>query len=333
MLGKNTGGDLVDLGDELEHGVVRKVLESELALGDVTRIGLAENGVTVTGDDTTAIEGGPEVVGDGLVGEIVADDLLHLLEPDEDFLVGETVEGTGETVETGGEREVRRGESRADQVGGVGGDVATFVIGVDGQVKTHQLNKVLVVAEAELVGQVEGVILVLLDGSDLAILEDVAVDLRGDGGQLGDEVHAVLEGVLPVLLLVDTLGVGLGESGLVLESSDGERELRHGVEGAGAAVDQLLDELGEIGASGPLSREVADLLLRGNLAGKEKPEETFGERLAATGSLGQAFLAFGDLCANVSISSSVEELRNLVQSCRGSGYPPQSRGRSPSIQS
>jgi hypothetical protein len=41
-----------------------------------------------------------------------------------------------------------------------------------------------------------------------------------------------------------------------------------------AVVDELLDELGEIGAGSPLSGEVANLLLGGDLAGQEKPEET-----------------------------------------------------------
>lgn len=67
--------------------------------------------------------------------------------------------------------------------------------------------------------------------------------------------------MLPVGGLVHTLGVCLGEVGLVLKSSDGEGELSHGVEGVGAAVNELLDEFGDIGAGSPLSGEVADLLL------------------------------------------------------------------------
>jgi hypothetical protein len=59
VLGENTGGDLVDLADELEHWVVGKVLLGELALGDVAGVGLAEDGVAVTGDDLASLEGGP----------------------------------------------------------------------------------------------------------------------------------------------------------------------------------------------------------------------------------------------------------------------------------
>lgn len=294
VLGEDLGGDLVDLADEVEHGVVGHLLLGELALGHVAGISLAEHSVAVAGNDTAGVEGRPEVLGDVLIGEIVTNGLLHLGEPVQDLLVGKTVEGTGETVETSGQREEGGAEGRADKMGGVGGDIATLVVGVDGQVQAHELNEVLVVAETELVGEVEGVILVLLDGGDLAALEDVLVDAGSDGGKLGNEVHGVLKGVAPVLLLVDAPGVGLGELGGLLESRDGQRELGHGVEIGRAAVDQLLNELGEVGAGSPLGRKVADLLLGRDLTGEEKPEETLRKGLLATGSLGEELLALGD---------------------------------------
>ena len=295
VLGQDTRRNLVDLADQVEHGVLGQLAESKLALGDVTGVGLAQDGVTVAGDDLAGVEGRPQVVLDGLVAQVVADGGLHLGEPVEHLLVGQTVQGTGQTVETGGQREHGGAQSATDQVGGVGADVATLVVGVDGEVETHQLDKVAVAAEAQLVGQVEGVVLVLLDGGHLAVLEDVAVDLGGDGGQLGDDVHRVLEGVGPVVLLVDTLRVGLGEGRLVLEGGDGQGELGHGVQGAGAAVDELLQELGQVGPGSPFSGQGVDLSLRGDLTGQEEPEETLGEGLLTTGSLGQELLAFGDL--------------------------------------
>ncbi len=87
VLSKDTRGDLVDLADKLEHGVVGQMLLSEFALRDVAGISLAEHSVAVTGNNLTSLEGGPEVVLDVLIAEVVADSLLHLLEPDEDFLV------------------------------------------------------------------------------------------------------------------------------------------------------------------------------------------------------------------------------------------------------
>jgi len=186
----------------------------------------------------------------------------------------QSVERSSKAVKTSGQREEGRAESAADQVGGVGTDVSTLVIGVDGQVETHKLDEVLVVGEAELVGEVIRIVLVLLDRGDLAIVVNVAVNARSDGRQLGDEIHGILKGMLPVFGLLHALGVGLGERGLVLKGVDGDGELSHGVKVAGAAVDELLDELGNVGARSPLGGEVADLLFRGNLTGEEEPEES-----------------------------------------------------------
>lgn len=276
VLCKNAGGDVVDLGDELEHRVIREMLESELALRGVARVSLAKHSMTVAGNDLAALEGGPKVVLDGLVREIAANRLLHLGQPAEHFLVGKTVERTSKTVKASSDGEEGRAERRADKVGGVGGDVATLVIGVDGEVKTHQLDEVLVLREAELVGQVVSVVLVLLHGRDLAVLVDVAVDLRRNGWELGNKVHRVLEGILPVLGLGHALLVGFGEGRLTLKSGHSEGELGHGVEVGGAAVEELGNVGGKIAAGSPLSRQLAHLLFAGDLAGKKEPEETCG---------------------------------------------------------
>lgn len=187
----------------------------------------------------------------------------------------QSVERTGETVKTGGKREHGRAQGRSNQVSGVGTNVTTLVVGVDGKVKAHQLYEVGVVTVAKLVGQVEAIILVLLDGSDLSVLEDVAVDTGSNGGQLGNQVHGVLEGVLPVVLLVHALSIGLGKGRLMLKSGDSEGELGHWVEVRWAAVDEFLNELGDIGTGSPLSREVANLLLGWDLTGKQQPEEAY----------------------------------------------------------
>ena len=59
VLGEDTGCDLVDLADELEHWVIGQVLLGKLALGDVAGIRLAENSVAVSGNDLTGLESGP----------------------------------------------------------------------------------------------------------------------------------------------------------------------------------------------------------------------------------------------------------------------------------
>ena len=75
---------------------------------------------------------------------------------------------------------------------------------------------------------------------------------------------------------------------------DCQRELGHGVEGGRAAVEDLLDEGGEGRAGSPVLGEGGDLLLGGDLAGEEEPEETLGQRLRPTGGLGEGLLALGD---------------------------------------
>jgi hypothetical protein len=99
------------------------------------------------------------------------------------------------------------------------------------------------------------------------------------------------------------------------------------VEGVGAAVNELLNELGEIGAGSPLSGEVANLLLGGNLTSEEEPEETLGKGLLTAGGLGEKLLALGNLNC-LSCGSLICRLR-FLRSCHGNGYPPQSRGRNP----
>jgi hypothetical protein len=127
VLGQDTRGNVVDLADELEHGVIRKLLKSKLALRHVTGVSLPQDGVTVTRDDTASVQGGPEVVLNGLVAEVIADSLLHLSEPVQDFLVGQSVERTSKTVQTSGEGKHRGAESRSDQVSGVCRNVTTLL--------------------------------------------------------------------------------------------------------------------------------------------------------------------------------------------------------------
>jgi len=294
VLGQDAWGNLVNLGDELEHWVFWELLKSERALRNVARIGLTEHSVTVTWNDTAAVEGVPEVLLDVLIRKVISNGLLHLSEPVENLLVGQSVERTSKTLETSRERQEWGGESRADQVSGVGTDVSTFVIGVDDEVESHEVNKVLVLAETELVGEVPCVVLILLDSGDLSILVDVSVDLGSDGWELSDEIHGIIVEVAPVVLLVDTLCVGLSEGRLVLKGGNGKRKLSHWVEGVWAAVEKLLNELWHVRAGSPLSGQALDLSLSWDLTGQEEPEDTFWEWLLTIWALWKELLAFWD---------------------------------------
>jgi hypothetical protein len=79
------------------------------------------------------------------------------------------------------------------------------------------------------------------------------------------------------------------------------------VESVGATIDELLNKLGNIGAGSPLGRQVTNLLLGGDLAGQQKPEETLGQGFLTTGSLGQELLALGDLEITMSKQKTISE--------------------------
>lgn len=104
------------------------MLQGKLALSGVTGISLTEDGVTVTGNDLTTLEGRPDVLLDGLIGSVLTDLGLHLAQPDKDFLVGKTVKGTSETVQGGSKGEEGVGEGGADKFAGVSGNITTFVV-------------------------------------------------------------------------------------------------------------------------------------------------------------------------------------------------------------
>ena len=256
--------------------------------------GLPEDGVSVSGNNSS-LEGLLDVGLDGSVGSILTDLGLHAADPKEDLLVGESVEGTSESVHGSGVGEERVGEGGSDKVTSVGGNVTSLVIGVEGKVESHELTELLVVTESENGSEVGRVILGHVDGGHLSLNSvGVAEDTSSDVGELGNEVHGVLEGRAPVVLLGDTGLVCLGESRVVVESDHGDAELRHGVEGRRAVVEELLDELGDGATGGPVLGEDAGLLDGGDLSGEEEPEEGLREGLVTTRGTGELGLALGD---------------------------------------
>ena len=111
------------------------------------------------------------------------------------------------------------------------------------------------------------------------------------------QVHAVLEGRAPVIPLMHTILVGLGEGGIVVKSCDSDRELAHRVEGAWTCVNDLLDELRKCCASGPISTKASDLLGGGYFSGQKQPEKTLRKGLVAARCLGKQLLALRDALA------------------------------------
>lgn len=103
MLSEDTWGDLRVQLDQLEDWVLVDVWagSSEVHEGLETWVWLPEHTVAVTWDDTTALEGAPQVVLDVLLGWVRWDCILHLQNPSEHFLGSQTVEWTSETLQAG----------------------------------------------------------------------------------------------------------------------------------------------------------------------------------------------------------------------------------------
>jgi hypothetical protein len=218
----------------------------------------------------------------------------------EDLLVGEAVEGAGETAEGGrvGEEGVREG--RADQVGRVGRDVAALVVGVERVVQPDQLDEALRVAEPDLVGKVERQVLGLVDRRDgrvVAVAVDVVVDAGGEGERLGDAVERVLERRDPVLGLFHAGLVLGGKLGVMVQGGDTDDKLGHRVEGLGKRVEDLFGVRGQLGAADEFLLELLGLLGGRDLAGQEVPEHGFGEDLLAALGGREVALALGDRAA------------------------------------
>ena len=118
--GVNVGPGVADLTGGLEHVgdhsvaslnevnkvIVLDVLLSEVKLAHEARIGLTEDGVTVSGDDLAAGKGVLNIVSNVIFVPGLAELGLEVEEELEALLVGETVEGSSETVHTSGERKV-----------------------------------------------------------------------------------------------------------------------------------------------------------------------------------------------------------------------------------
>ena len=80
---------------------------------------------------------------------------------------------------------------------------------MDGEVKSHELNE-LGIIESDHVAVVGGPVKTGVSGGKVAVLAvEIVEDLAGDGGKVGDAVHAIFVDIFPVGGLVDTLGVSL----------------------------------------------------------------------------------------------------------------------------
>ena len=127
----------------------------KMYLDGVTRIGDAEDTVAETRHNAAAGEGVLGELSNLLDGGVAGTEfLLCVAQPAETLLVGEAVQWSGETVDARGVGKERIGEGGADEMGGVGGDVATFVVGVEHQVETSHFEEIGILGNACFVQQI-----------------------------------------------------------------------------------------------------------------------------------------------------------------------------------
>lgn len=83
---EDVGGNLVHVTDQLEHFVVGQVFLGKLALASVAGVGFAEDGVTITGHNLTALQMVPNPVLELLLVVVLTNLADQLLQEDEHFL-------------------------------------------------------------------------------------------------------------------------------------------------------------------------------------------------------------------------------------------------------
>jgi len=115
----------------------------------------------------------------------------------------------------------------------------------------------------------------------------MSVDQSGDSGDLGDQVHGIFVDGVPVLGLVDTLSVSLGEFRVGLEVEDGSRQLSHGVHVVGKVLNEFFSFVGNSSSGLEFLRDGLELSLSGEFTGHQEPQETFGKGFTTVGGLGK----------------------------------------------
>mmetsp|Transcript_91478 Transcript_91478/g.255462 ORF Transcript_91478/g.255462 Transcript_91478/m.255462 type:complete len:340 (+) Transcript_91478:830-1849(+) len=209
---------------------------------------------------------------------------MSVFEPPQAFLIRESVQGPRETVHAGRVGKVGVAQGAANQVGGVGGHVSTFMVGVQHEVQAGDILEGLAVVDPKHVGVVARPIQARVGGNVLAVEVHVPEDAGGQWRDLGNEAQRVVQHVDPVVgLLHGPRSVVLLEAARGLQREQPHGELGHGVHVLGEGVDQLGGALGQRGALVQLFVQRLHLRIRRDLIGEQQPE----------GGLGQADLAGG----------------------------------------
>mmetsp|Transcript_28966 Transcript_28966/g.38601 ORF Transcript_28966/g.38601 Transcript_28966/m.38601 type:complete len:339 (+) Transcript_28966:583-1599(+) len=269
--------------------------------------------MAVAWHDFARLESDIDELADVFTSPVLAVLLLEVEQVVQALLIGEAMEGAGETVHACREREVGVGESRADEVSGVGRHVATFMISMDGDVEAHELPE-LGVGEAEHVRVVRAVVEgAIAGGHRRAVPVLVGEDEGGDAAHLRAKVKAVLKSGLPVLGLVHAALVSLHEVGLGLASHDTHGKLSHSVHVAGQRFDHALLIVAESASAEEFFLELADFRLGGKLTGEQEPQDALRDGLTTWHGRGGLVADVEELGAAVGDTLRRVQLRRLVE--------------------
>eukprot|EP00963_Diacronema_lutheri_P011688 scaffold1431_cov346-Pavlova_lutheri.AAC.33 len=311
---QDPGDHLVQLGYQLEHGIIRQVLEGKLALAGVPRVGLPQHGMSISWYHLPRLERLPREVLNLFLGRIHPKLHLDALQPSKHLLVRQTVQGAGQAIQARREGEVGVAQGAPDQVACMGADVPSFMIRMDGLIQAHEFPGLLVFVthHARVIGcPVQGGI---WSGAHRGLSAVVApVDVSSDFRQLRNEVHGIFVHVFPVLGLVLTVQVRPRKTGAGLQGHDRSGKLRHGM---CIPWESLQDGEDVMGNSAPLEEFLAepiDLLFGGDFAGHEQPHESFRQRFSSFNGRREQFLTLWDAVPSESYPFVCIEERRLPQ--------------------
>ncbi|KAG6550335.1 hypothetical protein Mapa_008298 [Marchantia paleacea] len=269
------------------------MLQGKFTLASIPGIRFPQNRMSVPRNDLATLQSLPDELFKLLRCNLRSDFLDNILNPAQNLLVSQTMQGTGQSVHTSGHRKIRVRKRTSHQVDSVRTHIPSFMVGVNGQVQTHQLVEFGVLIPQH-VRKIGSIVQSRVGPDRLPTLVGPPVNIRSDFWQPCDQVHGILVSGLPVLALINTLLVSAGELALGLESHDPGSELRHGVSSLGQRVEHIENVAGNLRSVLKLLRQCIHLLFAGHLAGNQQPKQTFRQRLAFGHSRGKLCLALGN---------------------------------------
>lgn len=277
-------------GVEAFSGEVADVIVLDVAVSkalEVHKSGISvpQHSMAIAGNDSAFLEGLSHVfLDDLLAGSLSSVEVLELSEPLKAFLVGKSVQGSSKAVHGSGEGKVRISESRSDEMACMRRDISALVVRVDRKISSDALLH-LVLVESQHVGEVASPIKGMIRVDESAIVVLVPVDGRANVGQFGQQIHGILEVVLPVFGLVGSGLVGLEELAVNLQVEHSHGQHGHGMEILGQVGDEMQVVLAEISSLPPFTGESVELLLGWVPSGGQQEEHGFWEWFNSIGSL------------------------------------------------